>query len=230
MNTIFVAGTDTSAGKTVVTGLLGCYLLKKGYRVVTQKWVQTGCSGFSGDIDIHLKLMGKKADDFLDYFSLMRPYVFRFASSPHLAARLEGKRININKIEKSLNSLTKHFDFVIVEGSGGLMVPLNAKNLVIDVIKALNIDVLVVAGNKLGVINHTLLSIEALRARKINILGIIFNNISDDENKIILKDNPEILKKLTKEEVLGILPWVKNPCRLQRRFIPIGNKISARYE
>lgn len=229
MNIIFVAGTDTGVGKTIVTGLLSRYLLEKGYRVVTQKWIQTGCKGYSGDIDIHLNFMRKKKEEFGNYFSSMMPYTFKFASSPHLAASLEKKRISILKIKESLKTLCEHFDFVIVEGMGGLLVPLNAKELLIDVVGELNLPVLLVAGNRLGVINHTLLSIEALKIRDIKILGIIFNNILKDEKSIILKDNPKIVNNLTGVTVLGILPWINNPYQLQKRFIPIGSKIATRY-
>src|SRR3989338_6203609 len=86
VNVIFVAGTDTGTGKTVITGLLACYLLKKGFKVVTQKWIQTGNRSFSRDIGMHLKLMGKRKKDFSGYFSSMMPYIFRYPSSPHLAA------------------------------------------------------------------------------------------------------------------------------------------------
>jgi len=229
MKVIFVAGTDTQVGKTVVTGLLGHYLLKKGYRVVTQKWIQTGSAGFSADIDIHLRFMGKKRGDFQGLFSSMMPYVFKFASSPHLSARLEKKKISLSKIKKSLKTLSLHFDFVIVEGTGGLLVPLNTRSLLIDAVKELDLSVLLIAGNKLGVINHALLALEALKRRKMDILGIIFNNISKDTDKRILKDNPGIVRKLSGEVMLGVLPWARNPYRLQNEFSGIGRKILKRY-
>ncbi|MDP2939910.1 MAG: dethiobiotin synthase [Candidatus Omnitrophota bacterium] len=230
MSVIFVAGTDTGVGKSVITGLLSSYLLGKGYRVITQKWVQTGCVSFSSDIDIHLKFMRKKRGDFQDYLALMQPYIFRFSSSPHLAASLAGKRIEAIKIKRSLEILTKRFDFVIVEGIGGLLVPLNNKTLLIDVVKELNLPVLMVVGNKLGAINHTLLSLEALKARDIKVLGTAFNNIAQNGERIILENNPQIIKKFSSAEVLGILPWARNCFQLQKQFIPIGNKIIAQYE
>lgn len=228
MRIIFIAGTDTGVGKTVVTGLLSCFLLREGYRVVTQKWVQTGHSNFCSDIDIHLSFMGKGKKDFQSYLPFMAPYVFRFVSSPHLAASLEKKRVDLVKIKESLTTLND-FDFVVVEGIGGLLVPLNAESLLIDVIEELSLPVLIVAGNKLGVINHTLLSIEALKSRGIEILGIVFNNISKKENRIILKDNPKIVKKFAQEAVLGILPYSRNPFQLKKRFYPIGKKILNHY-
>ena len=103
MNVIFVAGTDTGTGKTLVTGLLGRYLTDRGKRVVTQKWVETGKKALSGgDLAAHLKMMGKKGEDFGNSFSLMAPYSFKFAASPHLAARIENKKISAAKIKRSV--------------------------------------------------------------------------------------------------------------------------------
>jgi len=229
MNVIFVAGTDTGVGKTVVTGLLGRYLLGKGYSVVTQKWLQTGPQGLSGDIAVHLKFMGKRIKDFKGYLPFMMPYSFRSPCSPHLAARLERKGIDVTKIEKALRGLTKDFDFVVIEGVGGILVPLSRTTLLVDLVKELGLPVLIVAGNKLGAINHTLLTIEGLRARRIKIIGVLFNNISRDEDNMILRDNPKIVKELSGETVLGILPWAKDPLDLRERFAPIGDRILSRH-
>ena len=225
MRAIFVAGTDTCVGKTIVTGLLGSLLIDNDYRVITQKWVQTGSGRFSQDIRRHMKLMEKEEADYSDYLPLMSPYTFKFASSPHLAGRLEGAAINIDTIKRSLAGLFKHFDTVIIEGTGGLMVPLSEDRLLVDFIKELRLPVLLVAGNKLGAINHALLSIEALRARNIKIIGTIFNNTANDVDKIILKDNPRMVGALTGTEVFGTLPYARNMNLLRKHFAPIGNKI-----
>ena len=210
MKAIFVAGTDTGVGKTIVTGLLARHLLTKGYRVVTQKWVETGSLRSSRDIGVHLKLMGKRRADYVRHLSAMMPYIFKFASSPHLAARLENRHIRKERIKRSLKELAKHFDIVIIEGCGGLLVSLDKKTLMIDIVKELRLPVLLVAANRLGAINSTLLSLEALRSRKIKITGVIFNNVSKDENKRILKDNPRIVKALSGVSVLGTLPYTKD--------------------
>lgn len=229
MSIIFVAGTDTGVGKTVVTGLLGHYLLEKGYSVVTQKWLQTGPQGLSGDIAVHLKFMGKRKKDFKKYLPFMMPYSFKSSCSPHLAARLERKSIDVTKIEKGLRALTKDFDFVVIEGIGGVLVPLSRTMLLIDLVKKLGLPVLIVAGNKLGAINHTLLTIEGLRERRIKIIGVLFNNISRDADNIILKDNPEIVRELSGETTLGILPRAKDALDLRERFAPIGDRILAQH-
>ncbi|MDP3732193.1 MAG: AAA family ATPase, partial [Candidatus Omnitrophota bacterium] len=104
------------------------------------------------------------------------------------------------------------------------LVPFNKKSLVIDLASQLDIAVLVVAQNKLGAINHTLITIEALEKTKLKILGIVFNNLKK-ENKRVTEDNPIIIKTLTHQKVFGILPWIESYDKLYKRFIPIGKKI-----
>ncbi len=210
----------------MVSGLLGRYLLAKGRRVITQKWIQTGASGFSRDIDMHLKLMKKTRKDIVDYESCVVPYTFKFASSPHLASSREKKKIDPAVIKKSFKLLANKFDFVVVEGIGGINVPFNKKSLVIDIAKDLGLPVIIVAQNRLGAINHTLLTVEATRARHMNLLGIIFNNTSRGENEIILKDNLRIIKALSGEKILGSLPWKRGAESLYEAFKPIGKRIT----
>jgi dethiobiotin synthetase len=227
MKTIFVAGTDTGVGKSLITGLLARQFTLAGKRVVTQKWVETGRTGFSKDIDIHLKLMNKTRRDYAGYLNEMTPYVFKFSASPHLAASVEKRPVNIDRIKRSFKYLSRHFDITIVEGSGGLLVPINRRTLLIDVVRELNMPVLLVAGNRLGAINHTLLSIEALKARHMKILGVVFNAVSEYRNKTIIKDNPKIVKNFLNVDILGSLPYTRNRPALYRRFNQLGKRIAA---
>jgi len=184
MKAIFVAGTDTGVGKTVITRLVARYLKDKGYNVATQKWVETG--------------VAKSAAVFS----------FKLAASPHLAAKAEGRKVRIAAIKKTLEKLSGEYDLVVVEGTGGLMVPITETKLLVDVVKELKLPVLLVSANRLGAINHTLLSLEALEARKIKTLGVVFNNIVKDGNRLILKDNPKIVKKFAKGIAIKTLPWI----------------------
>lgn len=218
MKAIFVAGTDTGVGKTIVTGLLARHFLEKGYRVATQKWVETGSVKFSRDIDSHLKLMKRSRADYDGHLDSMMPYIFKFAASPHLACRMEGRSVKIDRIKRSLDELSKHFDVVIIEGCGGLMVPVGEKTLQIDVVRKMRLPVLLVAGNRLGAINSTLLSIEALKTRGMNCIGVVFNESEKGGNSLILKDNPKIVKKMTKIPVVGSLPYMKDRELLYKRF------------
>ncbi|MCF7908061.1 MAG: dethiobiotin synthase [Candidatus Omnitrophica bacterium] len=207
MNGIFVTGTDTGVGKTIVTSLLARFLKEKSYRVATQKWIETGCRNLNKPCP------------------LTRTYRFKFPASPHLAARSEKRSIQEVKIKRSFKLLAKNFDFVIVEGIGGALVPFSKKRLVIDIAKDLNLPTIVVVANKLGAINHTLLTIEAIRKRKMKIIGLVFNNLKPKENKIVVKDNPQIVKAISQEKILGILPYSRSKNFLYKKFIPIGKKL-----
>lgn len=224
MKAAFVTGTDTEVGKTVVCGLLGRYLLDKGGSVITQKWIQTGSDSFPEDITAHLRLMGRQKEDIEEHLAYIAPYTFGLAASAHLAAEAEQKKIIAAKIKDSFTELSKRFDTVIAEGIGGALVPFNRKELVIDIAQELDLPVIIVAKNKLGAINHTLLTVEALRNRNMKITGIIFNG-HKDEDKIITNDNPQIIKELTGERILGSLPWLKEPDLLHKTFVPIGDNI-----
>jgi dethiobiotin synthetase len=227
MSAIFVAGTDTGVGKTVVTGLLARDLSLRGYRVVTQKWVQTGRTS---DLDAHLRWMGRSRAEFRGFLSAMAPCALAAPVSPHLAAELGGSRIAVSRIRRGFELLSQHFDFVIVEGAGGLMVPLSRKKLLIDLAQELDLPVLLVAGNRLGAINHTLLSLEALKARKMKVLGVVFNNLPGAMNKAVLRDNPMVIETFSGQRALGVLPRMRRPGTLLKRFAPVAEKVLAAYE
>jgi len=227
-NSIFITGTGTGVGKTLVTGLLGRLLTEKGKKVITQKWVQTGCAGVSEDIAAHMRVIGCGDKYFGSYRSDMAPYVLKFPSSPHLAASIEKERIDPGRIERSFRRLARDFDVVIVEGTGGLMVPIDEGTVIADIAEKLCLNTLIVAENRLGVINQTLLTVESLRKRKLRIVGIIFNRLSESGDDLILKDNMRIVGKLTGEEILGELEYNRDTDALYGKFRPAGERIFER--
>jgi dethiobiotin synthase len=169
--------------------------------------------------------MGKTLKDMKKHSHLMCPYHFSLPASPHLACRLENKPVRKEEIKKSFKTLKKEFDFVIVESTGGVLVPLSKSLLMIDVAKEMTLPVILVAANKVGAVNHTLLAVEALKKRKITILGIIFNNCEKGVDTSVLADNPEITQKISGEKILGVLPYTKDKNSLYRAFMPAGDKI-----
>jgi dethiobiotin synthetase len=183
MKAVFIAGTDTGAGKTYVTRLLADYFTAKGYKVAVQKWVETGVKRSRA------------------------VYAFKLPASPHLAAKSEGRVISVGRIKREFMLLTRSAEIVIVEGTGGLMVPVAGGKLLIDIVKELKIPVLLVAANRIGAINHTLLSIEALRARNMRVLGLIFNDLSRRENRLVVKDNPKIVGRFAGKIPVWTLPY-----------------------
>ncbi|MDD9331549.1 MAG: dethiobiotin synthase [Wolbachia sp.] len=159
---IFVTGTDTDVGKTIISSWL---CLHTGYSYF--KPIQTG--GILGTDSCEVsKLIGTNVHK--------EDFVFREQLSPHLAASIESRKININKINlPRVNNL-------IIEGAGGVLVPINENTLMVDLIKKFATPVILVTRSTLGTINHTLLSLEALRARNISILGIILNGPYSQDN------------------------------------------------
>jgi len=172
--TIFITGIDTDSGKSYATGLLAAWLLKQGHKVITQKPVQTGCVEFSEDILLHRKLMGIPLQE-VDKEGLTAPYIFPIPASPHLAARLAGKEISLEKIDSATRELLKIYDIILIEGAGGLLSPISENVSTAEFIVQRNYPVVLVTSAKIGSINHTLLTIEALKKRNIRLLGTIYN-------------------------------------------------------
>ena len=158
----FISGIDTDAGKSYCTAWLARQLAESGKRVITQKFIQTGNVGHSEDIDLHRRIMGS---GYLpeDREGLTMPEIFSYPCSPHLAARIDRRPIDFQKIEQATDELARRYDIVLVEGAGGLMVPLTEEYLTIDYIADHRYPLLFVTSGRLGSINHTLLALEAIR-------------------------------------------------------------------
>lgn len=189
----FVSGIDTDAGKTIATGWLAGRFLREGRNVVTAKLVQTGSDELSPDILTHRRLMGKGLLP-ADLDGRTMPETFRYPASPHLAAELEGRTMDFAKIELALMSLEAQYETVLVEGAGGLMVPLTRELLTIDYVAENGWPVWFVTSGKLGSVNHTLLSLEAMKRRDMPLAGLIFNDFCPSHDKIIAQDTREYLR------------------------------------
>ncbi|MCP3875123.1 MAG: ATP-dependent dethiobiotin synthetase BioD [Desulfobacteraceae bacterium] len=194
---VFISGIDTNIGKTIATGLMARYLFKQNQHIITQKIVQTGCQTLSEDILIHRQLMGCALFK-EDTSGLTCPYLFKHPASPHLAARLEDKTIDTHVISQATQDLKKRFKTILIEGAGGLMVPLNNAYTVLEYIEEHQYPVILVTSSKLGSINHTLLSIEALKVRKLKLIGIVYNKYPETDKNIANDSINEIAKFMKK--------------------------------
>ena len=190
MTTLCICGIDTNIGKSVVTGLLARFLHEQGHRVITQKPVQTGCDGQSEDILTHRRLMESGWLE-EDEQRLTCPYNFSFPGSPHLAAKLAGQTINPDAITATTRLLEKKYEWVLIEGAGGLMVPLTEKLLFIDYLEQQNYPLLLVTSPRLGSINHTLMSLELIRLRGLKLAGLVYN-LYDNALQDIVHDSQQI--------------------------------------
>lgn len=173
-----ISGIDTGVGKTLVTGLIAAGLLEKGRRVITQKIVQTGCEGVPEDILEHRRLMGSELQD-ADREGLTCPYVFSYPASPHLAARIAGTEIDVMRIRRMTFALQRQYEIVLLEGAGGLLVPLTSDLLFADYLRDAGYGLILVTLPRLGSINHTLLSIESCLKRGIPLKAVIYNHYQD---------------------------------------------------
>ena len=170
---VFITGTDTGVGKTVVTAAIVVALKAHGINVGIMKPIVTGLETPHSPPSDPAWLMSVTGVQ--DSPSLVTPYRFRLAASPLVAATHEHVSLDLTRITQAFQALATQRDCVLVEGIGGVLVPITKDLFVADLIKRLGLSVLVVARASLGSINHTLLTLECLRSRGVPILGLIFN-------------------------------------------------------
>lgn len=187
----FISGIDTNIGKSIATGWLAKILLQKGVKTITQKLVQTGNNKYSEDIELHRKIMNIEMLP-EDIAGLTAPVIFTYPASPHLAAEIDKKELDINRITHASSILKKQYDVVLLEGAGGLMVPLTSNLLTIDYIAQLKYPIILVTSGRLGSINHTLLSLESIRNRNMKLHSVIYN-LSPQTDDLISRDSLKII-------------------------------------
>ncbi|MFP4686918.1 MAG: dethiobiotin synthase [bacterium] len=204
----FVTATDTGVGKTVFTALAVAALRSKGVDCLPVKPVQTGCEPEEIAPDLDFSLRANNLHPPAELLKMLCPVSYRAPASPHLASELEGMFIDPQEIFNALDKLAEGGDYLAVEGAGGLMVPINRSYLMLDLIEELELPVFIVSRLNLGTINHTLLTIEALKKRQIDIAGVVFNQPRPLEKGYVEKDNPRVIKKFGEVEIIGEIPYI----------------------
>lgn len=176
----FITGTDTGIGKTYVACQLIRHYVAQGYRVVGMKPVAAGCDLVDGQwVNEDVALL-TQASNVPAPMHLVNPYCFKDPIAPHIAAEKEGIEIQLDLIQRAYAELSVLADIVVVEGAGGLLVPLNAHYTIADLISRLNIPVLFVVGMRLGCINHALLTMEVMQARGLTVSAWVANPINKE--------------------------------------------------
>ena len=205
----FISGIDTGIGKTYTTGYLAKLWNEQGQQVITQKLIQTGNVDVSEDIQQHREIMGT---GWLpeDESKLTMPEIFSYPASPHLATKLDGRDIDFAKTEAATQQLAEKFKVVLLEGAGGLMVPLTTELLTIDYLEQKKFPVILVSSGRLGSINHTLLSLEALKARGLSLYALAYNLNDESQDSLISKDTSEYLKAYLAKHFPDAL-WIDIP-------------------
>ena len=193
-----VSGVDTDAGKSIATGWWARQLMAEGKRVITQKLVQTGNQDCSEDIVRHREMMGVPFFP-EDHARLTMPEIYSYPCSPHLAARIDQRPLDINKITAATQVLDERYDEVLLEGAGGLMVPLTDDLLTIDYIQQMGYPMIFVTGGVLGSISHTLLAFEALKQRNIRVTHILYNRYPGRHDRIIDDESCAYLQRAARK-------------------------------
>ena len=180
MAVYFISGIDTDAGKSIVTGVIARTLLQKGVHVITQKFIQTGCVGISEDILKHREIMGIPPQE-VDRDGTTCPYVMTYPSSPHLAAEIDRVEIDVERIHRSTEKLAAAYDVVLLEGAGGLYVPVSRQYLTIDYIQEYKHPLILVC-----------------RLRGIEVAYVVYNDFPND-SEWIKNDSITIIRQYLDE-------------------------------
>jgi dethiobiotin synthetase len=185
---IFVTGTDTGVGKTIFTGLLVHHLRTAGVHALAMK---PFCSGGRGDVRL---LRGMQDEELSE--KEINPFYFPEPVAPLISARKRKRVISLGEVVREIKKIAARCECLLIEGSGGLLVPLGEKFLVIDLIKRLNCEVIVVSRNQLGTINHTLLTVSALKRYRVK--NIVIALMSTRKKDASTKTNGGMLRELLK--------------------------------
>ncbi len=201
---VFVTGCDTGVGKTVIAGAIAASMKAHGLDVGVMKPVASGAKEIvnklvSEDAVYLKKIIGSTDDD-----ALVNPILLKPPIAPTIAASKAGIPIDIDKIMKAYKALTNRHDFVVVEGVGGLMVPIDDTLFVADLARKMDLALVIVTGDYLGAINHTLLTIEYARNRDLRIKGIVINMLKSGD--CLVRE----IEKYSSVPVLGTIPFKEN--------------------
>jgi dethiobiotin synthetase len=203
---LLVTGTDTGVGKTLVAGAIADWFRTRGHRVACCKPVATGCvhrrEGLVSEDAEFLAVCG----DVRFPLDLICPQRYAQPLAPAIAAQRSGRSLDWEAIARALAIMSRDSDVMVVEGVGGAMVPMDDRHTFIDAIGWLKAPAVVVARPGLGTINHTLLTVEALRRRDIPVAGVVINRYPPDQTPIVEETNPRAIEKWGKVPILCIVP------------------------
>ncbi len=206
---IFITGTDTGVGKTLVACGLASLLRESGYKVGVMKPAETGCEEKDRKLFPQDAYLLKEASGCNVALETICPYRLRDPLTPSIAAEREGVKIDISLLEKTYGEISSAHDVTLVEGAGGLLSPILPSFTYADLARVLKLPLLVVAPNRLGVINHLLLTLEHASSRGLRVLGYVFSRLTN-EPSLAADTNREALLSLTAVPFLGEIPYIED--------------------
>ena len=203
---VFITGTETGVGKTLIAGAIAKILSQKGKKVGVFKPVATGCKKIKNSLvgeDAQFLARCANSKSGLD---LVNPVTFKTPAAPFACEKAENKKVDLKKIADAYKKICQNSDFVIVEGIGGVKVPITDRFDVLDLARAFKLPVVIVARSKLGTINHTLLTIDAIRGAGLLLAGVVINGYDEKANDFAEKTNAQLIAKLGKVRILAVVP------------------------
>jgi len=207
---LFITGTDTDVGKTVIAAGLTAALRRRGMKAVYFKPMQSGCLEEAGELVPTDARFARDLAGLDEPLRLLCPIALRLPLAPGVAAAREGVAVDLSRITAALHELAGRYQFFVVEGAGGLYVPLiDTSFLVLDLIRWLKLPLLVVARAGLGTINHTALTVMAARQKGIEVAGVILNRYPAAPS-LAVQTNPAVIEALTGRPILARVPEVSD--------------------
>jgi dethiobiotin synthetase len=207
---LFVIGTDTNVGKTIISAAIAWKLSKRIKNICVSKPFATSNKNFSKSYKSKDQYILCKSISTLEEESLLNPYFYKLPCSPYMASDLlKEKKPSLKNALKKYKYLKKKYDFLIMEGIGGLMVPLTQKTTLLDFIKMTGLSTIIVTTPKVGTFNHTIMTVKMCQYNGVPIEGIIVNKMPTNAD-IIERKTPHYLEKITGIPILGIVPHIKN--------------------
>ncbi|GAX60856.1 dethiobiotin synthase [Candidatus Scalindua japonica] len=201
---VFVTGSNTGVGKTVIAAAIAASIKAHGLSVGVMKPVASGAKESCGKLISEDAVYLKKIIDSTDDDAIVNPILLKPPIAPTIAASQSGVSINIDKIWRAYEALSNKHDFVVVEGVGGLMVPIDDTHFVADLAHKMDLALIIVSGDYLGTINHTLLTVEYARNRNLRIKGIVINMLKNSDDFV------REIEKYSSVPILGTIPFKEN--------------------
>lgn len=205
----FITGTDTGVGKTVIAGAVIKVLQSFGVKACAMKPIESGCGKEGGVLIPYDGTFLKQAAHMDEPINQVTPFCFESPLSPLAASEIEGRKVSIDEIKKAYYRLYTAYEAIVVEGVGGLMVPIRRDYFIVDLARELSLPLIIVTKPGLGAINHTMLTVNYALEAGLEVAGLIINYSLPPENSLAEKTNPGVLDEICPVSIIGTFPYLK---------------------
>ncbi|MEJ2695198.1 MAG: dethiobiotin synthase [Candidatus Sulfobium sp.] len=207
----FITGTDTGVGKTIIAGAVAALLKFLGLRTGVMKPVESGCTRRGSELIPHDGTFLRQIAGTEDPISDVAPSLFESPLAPMAAAGVENKDVDVARIKEVFSLMSARYEALVVEGLGGLMVPLRRDYYILDLARDFGLPLIITARPRLGTINHTLLTVNTAVEKGLKVAGVVINYSYPPLNDLAEETNLALLPRILPVDVAGVFPYVENP-------------------